>query len=94
MGSVIEKKVIDEIVTLTPTLVETIKGEIKKPLQDDVRKEIREIEDKKTRAMNLILFNVPESSDDSSTIRKEHDNKMINELCKIISPRPRGKNEF
>jgi hypothetical protein len=27
--------------------------------------------------MNLILFNVPESSDESSTVRKEHDNKML-----------------
>jgi len=95
MGSVIEKKVKDEILTLTPTLVETIKGEIKNSLQDDVRKEIREIEDQKTRAMNLILFNVPESSDESSTVRKEHDNKMLNELCRVIEVRdPEVKTNF
>jgi hypothetical protein len=45
--------------------------------------------------MNLILFNVPESSDESSTVRKEHDNKMLNELCKVIRVRdPEVKTNF
>ena len=84
IGSVIKEQVQEEIINIKPSLIETIKGEIKSTLQDDVRKEVREIEDQKIRAMNLILFNVPESSSESSEIRKEHDGKMLNELCAFI----------
>ena len=48
-------------------MVEEIKQEVKSTLQDDVRKEIREIEDQKVRATNLILFNVPESDEKKVT---------------------------
>jgi hypothetical protein len=49
--------------TIKPSLIEEIKQDIKSTLQDDVTLVVREIEDQKTRAMNLIFFNVPESED-------------------------------
>jgi hypothetical protein len=45
---------------------------------------VREIEDQKTRAMNLIFFNVPESLDKNNIVRKEYDYTLINEVCTLI----------
>jgi hypothetical protein len=56
MGDNIRK----EVTAIKPSLLEEIKQDIKSTLQDDIRREIREIKDQKIRAMNLILFNVPE----------------------------------
>lgn len=89
IGPAIKTQVKEEITNVTPVLIETIKSEIKGSLQDDVRKEIREIEDQKIRAMNLILFNVQESKQTDSAKRKDDDIKSIKELCtylKIDSP--------
>ena len=58
---------------------------IKGGLQDDVRKEVREIEDQKQRALNLICFNIAESKSKSSDDRKKHDHrKNFTELCHRI----------
>ena len=73
-----------EITSMKPQMIEEIKREVESTLQDDVRKEIREIEDQKVRAMNLILFNVPESDEKVSEKRKDHDLKLISELCTIL----------
>jgi len=73
-----------EVTAIKPSLLEEIKQDIKSTLQDDVRREIREIENQKIRAMNLILFNVPESEDKNSTVRKDLDQTLINELCTLI----------
>ena len=58
--------------------------EIKASLQDDVRKEIREIEDKKKRTLNLIIYHMPECTSTNSSVRKEFDIKQFSELCNII----------
>ena len=68
------KKIRGEVKTIKPSLIEEIKQDIKSTLQDDVRMVVREIEDQKTRAMNLIFFNVPENEDknngDRSIVRR------------------------
>jgi hypothetical protein len=61
-----------EVKTIKHSLIEEIKQDIKSTLQDDVRMVVREIEDQKTRAMNLIFFNVPESED-----KKKHCTKRV-----------------
>jgi hypothetical protein len=43
---------------------------------------VREIEDQKTRAMNLIFFNMIESEDKNSIARNDH--SLINEVCTLI----------
>ena len=80
----LNKRVYEQISNVKPSLIEEIKTEIKASLQDEVRKEIREIEDQKTRVMNLIIFNLPESSHQSGPSRKIHDIKKIKELCTQI----------
>ena len=45
---------------------------------------VREIEDQKIRAMNLIFFNVPESEDKNNIVRNEYDHSLINEVCTLI----------
>jgi hypothetical protein len=56
-------KIKEEIGEIKPKVVDEIKNEIRATLQEDVRREIREIEDQKIRAFNLIVFNLPESED-------------------------------
>jgi hypothetical protein len=75
-------KIKEEIEEIKPKVVDEIKNEIRATLQEDVRREIREIEDQKIRAFNLIVFDLPESEDVS--IRKDHDLKRFYELCSTI----------
>ena len=77
-------KIKEEVGVIKPKIVDEIKDEIRATLQEDVRREIREIEDQKIRALNLIVFNLPESEDVSSSIRKDQDLKRFNELCSTI----------
>lgn len=74
-------KVKDEVAQLKSGLVDEIKSEIKMSLQDEVRKEVHEIEDQRERALNLIIFNLPESKSKNSNDRKDYDNKKYEELC-------------
>jgi hypothetical protein len=53
-----------------------VKAEIKSSLQNNIRTELREIEDQKQRALNLIIFNVPESKSENSLERKKFDNDI------------------
>jgi hypothetical protein len=55
----------EEVGEIKPKIVDEIKDEIRAKLQEDVS---REIEDQKIRAFNLIVFNLPESEDVSSSI--------------------------
>ena len=61
-----------------------IVDEIRATLQEDVRREIREIEDQKIRDFNLIVFNLPKSEDVPSSIKKDQDLKRFYELCSTI----------
>ena len=80
-------KIKQKVGEIKPKIVDEIKDEIRATLQEDVRREIREIEDQKIRAFNLIVFNLPESEDVSnvsSSIRKDQDLKRFYELCSTI----------
>jgi hypothetical protein len=84
MKTGLDEKIRGEVKTIKLSLIEEIKQDIKNTLQDDVRREVREIEHKKTRAMNLIFFNVPESEDKNNIVRNEYDHTLINEVCTLI----------
>jgi hypothetical protein len=56
-------KIKQKVGEIKPKIVDEIKDEIGATLQEDVRREIREIEDQKIQALNLIVFNLPESED-------------------------------
>jgi hypothetical protein len=51
-------KIKEEIGEIKPKVVDEIKNEIRATLQEDVRREIREIEDQKTRA-NYLKRSIP-----------------------------------
>jgi hypothetical protein len=78
------EKVKEEVSTLKTGLVNDVKAEIKSSLQNNIRTELKEIEDQKQRALNLILFNVPESKSENSLKRKKFDNDIFTELCNAI----------
>jgi hypothetical protein len=78
------EKVKEEVSTLKTRLVNDVKAEIKSSLQNNIRTELKEIEDQKQRALNLILFNVPESKSENSLKRKKFDNDIFTELCNAV----------
>ena len=77
-------KVKDDISMLKTGLVNDGKAEIKSSLQNNIRTELKEIEDQKQRALNLIIFNVPESKNENSLERKKFDNDIFTKLCNAI----------
>ena len=80
----IEQKVNSGIQDVTPTLVDKIKKDIRVTLQDDVRKEMREIEDQKRRTLNLVIFHLPESRHSDPVHHKQEDELQFFELCNHI----------
>ena len=80
----IDQRVKSGIKDVTPVLVDKIKNDIRFSLQDDFRKEIREIEDQKRRTLNLVIFHSPESMHSDPIQRKEEDEHKFYELCNCI----------
>ena len=80
----LNKKIEGKINNMKDELQNEVVEKIKGGLQDDVRKEVREIEDQKPRALNLICFNIAESKSKSSDDRKKHDTEKFIELCHRI----------
>jgi predicted site-specific integrase-resolvase len=78
------EKVKEEVSTLKTGLVNDVKAEIKLSLQNNIRTELKEIEDQKQRGLNLIIFNVPESKSENSLERKKFDKDIFTELCNAI----------
>ena len=74
----------EEIQTLKPEISQEIEKNITDQLQDQVRKELREIEDQQRRALNLVIFNLPESNRQTAILRKKHDERKFAELCAQI----------
>ena len=62
----IGEKVKEKVSTLKTGLVNDVKAEIKSSLHNNIRTELKEIEDQKQRALNLIIVNVPESKSENS----------------------------
>ena len=65
---------------MRPMFVDDIKQEIKQSLQNDIRREVREIEDQKIRSMNLIIFNLEESQSSISSVRQQEDISAVKTL--------------
>ena len=80
----IKDKVKDEVSAMKSDIVCNIHKEIEEKLQDSVRKEVREIEDQKSRVLNLICFNLKESESKESEVRKSHDVGKFRELCGLL----------
>ena len=74
-------KIQSNIELIKPKLIEDIGKDIKSTLQQDIRTEIREIEDQKTRTLNLVIFNLTESSSSVSKTRQSHDTSKFITLC-------------
>ena len=74
-------KIKSNIELIKPKLIEDIGKEIKSTLQQDIRTEMREIEDQKTRTLNLVVFNLTESSSSISKTRQTHDTSKFITLC-------------
>ena len=69
----VKEELFDEVIT-----------RVKTNLQDSVRTEVKEIEDQKQRTLNLICFNLEESTSKNNDERKSHDMRKLIELCEGI----------
>ena len=72
----VKEELFDEVIT-----------RVKTNLQDSVRTEVKEIEDQKQRTLNLICFNLEESTSKNNDERKSHDMRKLIELCEGIGVR-------
>ena len=62
-------------------VVEEVANKVVDRFKSDVRPEVREIDDQKSRDMNLVVFNLPESDKSSSAERKEDDVYRFLAVC-------------
>ena len=88
LDSDMDVKIGDKFTSMKSTVLkemkEEIKDEIKGNLQSEVRTELREIEDQRQRSLNIICFNLEESTSKVSETRKDHDLRKFTELCEAI----------
>ena len=64
--------------------MDELTSKVKENLQSHVRDEVREIEDQKTRTLNLICFHLPECKSKNSEERKQYDTQKFSNLCEQI----------
>ena len=65
-------------------MTEELLEELRLNMQDDIRKEVREIEEQKRRGLNLIIFNLPESKSEATKLRKEYNENKFKKLCESM----------
>lgn len=66
------------------TVIDEVTEGIRNNLRLEVRAEVREIDNQKARAMNLIVFNLEEAESPSSETRKREDINSFNTICSAI----------
>ena len=81
----IHRKVRQEINEVKTTLTENIKQEVRGILGDQLRDELREIEDQKRRVSNVVCFNFPESKKATPREKKYDDERLFASICNDIN---------
>ena len=90
-----ETSVDNKIKNIAPKMTSKITEDIKRTLQDDVRREVREIEDQKRRSLNLVILNLPESTSKNAKNRQNEDKSKLIEICnRIVAETPDVKSIF
>lgn len=84
LDSTINNKIHEGISQMKSEVVDEISEKIQQKLKIEVRAEVREIDNQKSRAMNLIVFNLPESECDDSEDRIKEDKAMFEAICVSI----------
>ena len=77
----VKHKVEGEVNNIKQNLSKEIEGQVHKIFEKELRQELREIEDQKRRTMNLICFNLPESTATKTEERKVDDMQKFLDLC-------------
>lgn len=78
--------VAEEVRKASDGLTATVPGNIAQTIKDIVEKIFKETEDRKNRANNLIIFNLPLSRAKDPKERKEHDGNIIKRLVQDPFP--------
>lgn len=82
----IQDTVRKEVVSSRDELVETVKSDIAETVEKLVNARVKEIDDIKNRANNLVLFHVDLSTADSPMERKQHDIDIVKSLYSNLFP--------
>lgn len=80
----LNRKIYNEVQSLKEGVVEEVSSTILDKLKTEVRAEVREIDDQKSRTMNMVIFNLPESVNTNSDERKQDDISLFLVVCKSI----------
>ena len=84
LDGTINNKISEGIRDMKSMVINEVTEEIKENLSMDVSNEVREIDSQKARAMNLIVFNLPEPESVNSDDRKTDNVGMFISICEAI----------
>ena len=84
LDSTVYNKIHEGISQMKSEVVDEISERIQHKLKIEVRSEVREIDNQKSRAMNLIVFNLPQSECDDSEDRIKEDKAVFEAICVSI----------
>ncbi|MES9884549.1 MAG: hypothetical protein ABW185_27200 [Sedimenticola sp.] len=74
-------KIQEEVKQMKGEVVQEITEKVMHNLTDEIRKEVREIDEQKMRLSNIMVFNMPESTETNSEKKKEDDVTRFVTIC-------------
>ena len=77
-------RVNQEVNAMKVTVTSEIKQSVVDMVRTEIKTEIRENEERKSRLSNLVLFNMPESESENVEVRKQFDNENIQSLMSSL----------
>lgn len=84
MNITVEQKVVHHVSNMKKEVVKEISSNILDNIKAEVRSEVREIDDQKSRVMNVLCFNMPESNNESSEGRRTDDLTNFLAVCEAL----------
>ena len=80
----IEEKVTQKLEGMKKGIVEDVEQRLKDLIEVKIRDEIKEVDSQKERYLNLMCFNLVESTSESADDRKSFDDRLFKQLCASI----------
>ena len=80
----LDKKIEQETKAKIDSLKDEITDKMVNELNEKIDLRVKEIDARKRRSQNLMIYNLPESKDDNSDQRQEFDKNLINEIASSL----------
>lgn len=84
INQLINKKITSQVGSMKEEVIKQVSESVIDNLKQEVRNEVREIDDQKSRVMNVIVFNLQESELENSENRINIDKMNFTQICNSI----------